>query len=118
VKWGGQGYKMFKINKIKTDQSSARPFCQPPRRPHLIHIITGDKTGAGTDAPVYVQLIGTHGVSNPFNLDERNWQRKDEGSDKQPMRMFERNQVGGALSPVFICPCSPYIHPVFTLIRS
>ena len=68
------------------------PLCQPARRPYLVHVVTGDHFNAGTDSPVYVQFLGEHGSSNPFNLDERNWIHKAD-KNGNAVKMFQRNQV-------------------------
>lgn len=53
----------------------------PPFAGYLITVVTGDKTGAGTDANVYITLYGEKGKSRELLLD--NPQRND----------FERNQT-------------------------
>ncbi|VDP53381.1 unnamed protein product [Soboliphyme baturini] len=49
---------------------------------YLIYVKTSDRFGAGTDADVFIQLVGDDGISDEWQL------RKS-----QHLNKFERNQI-------------------------
>lgn len=55
---------------------------EPELSDFVINVKTSDKFGAGTDANVFIQLVGEKGISDPIRL-----------KHSQHVNKFERNQM-------------------------
>ncbi len=58
---------MFTLN-ISSFQTPMHNFLSPGHK-YIVHVYTGNKRGAGTDANVYVTLFGEGGDSGEMKLD-------------------------------------------------
>ena len=83
-----ESIQFFARVKEAAESNDAKPMCV-----YEIHIKTGDMTGAGTDSDVYASLIGDHGETKQFKLDNP-WKDDNETGTVSKFRTDEIPNVG------------------------